>query len=202
MFDSLRCVDLACQPCVDVPFFAGLPSRMARDEDDRKALGARLGAARKLAGLTQEHVAAKLTELGFETGKAAVSAWENGRNVPDSLVLRRLAKLYEATADALLWDTAITMEAIRFAAQYDALSDRQRRTFKAMWLAYFEEAKSDAEVEEHLPAVSETEAADRRVKQAPYDKEKRGRTFVYEGGITSKLDVGAVTKLRRKRRTS
>ena len=150
MLRSLRCVDLCRQPSVDVTVLAGLPFRMAQDEEDRKALGERLATARKQAGYTLESAAAELTLQGHKVGKQAVGAWEKGRNLPDSIWLKRLAKLYETTADALLWDDSITMEAIRFAVQYDALNDKQQRAFKAMWLAYFEQAKSDADVGEHI----------------------------------------------------
>jgi transcriptional regulator with XRE-family HTH domain len=124
---------------------------MAQSQDDRKALGARLASARKLAGLTMEEAARRLTERGYPISKQGLGHWESGRNLPDALWLRRLAKLYGTTLDALVWDEAISMEAIRFAAQYDGLSERQRRTFKAMWLAYFEQATTDEEVEVHLP---------------------------------------------------
>ena len=121
---------------------------MTEDEQLRTGLGQRLAAARKARGLTQDQVAAAL-----DTKKGTVSAWEKARGVPDALRLARLAKRYETTADLLLWDTAPTMEAIRFAVQFDALNDRQQRAFKAMWLAYFEQAASDEHVAEHLGAV-------------------------------------------------
>lgn len=130
---------------------------MAHPEEDRKALGRRLAAARQLAGFgTIESAAAAMTEKGYPISKAGLGAWESGRNLPDALWLRRLAKLYRSTLDALVWDDALTIEAIQFAAQYDGLTERQKRTFKAMWLAYFEQAKSDAEVEEHLPFAPST----------------------------------------------
>jgi hypothetical protein len=59
------------------------------------------------------------------------------------------------------------MEAIQFAVQYDALSEPDKRKFRAIWLAYFEQAKSDAEVEEHLPpAPATTRTADEIIKGA------------------------------------
>lgn len=77
---------------------------------DRRALGAQLAASRRAAGLTLEQTAARLTEAGTRVGRAAVNAWETGRNVPDSLALRRLAAVYGTTADALL-RPAITQQA-------------------------------------------------------------------------------------------
>jgi transcriptional regulator with XRE-family HTH domain len=115
------------------------------DSNRRKDFGARLKAARLNAGMTQVGAAAAL-----DAKKATVSSWEIGNNMPDPLTLGRLAKLYGVTADLLIWDQAISMEAITFAVQYDALDDKQKRAFKAMWLAYFAQAKSDEEVGEAL----------------------------------------------------
>jgi len=98
--------------------------------------------------LTQEQVGSR-----FGVGKGTVSAWETGRGDPGVFRLRELAKLYGVSADALLWDSAPSLEAMQFAAQFDGLSDRQQRTFRAMWLAYFQEASSDADVAQHLPGV-------------------------------------------------
>lgn len=120
---------------------------MASLDQDKKALGGRLRAARKLRGLTLEAVAAHLTEMGKPTTKAAVGHWETGTNVPDSLILRRLAKLYRTTADALLWDDSISMEAIQIAAEYDALDEANRRRFKSLWMAWFATATEDGAVE-------------------------------------------------------
>lgn len=118
------------------------------DQSSKDGLGARLKAAREQADYTQDGAG---LQLGVK--KATVSSWENGRNIPDALMLARLAKLYGTTADALLWDDSISIEAIRFAAQYDALTDKQQRAFRAMWLAYFEQSKSDQEVEQAMPAT-------------------------------------------------
>jgi transcriptional regulator with XRE-family HTH domain len=120
-------------------------------EDERRGLGKRIAAARTLAGFTLDTAAQALLERGYPITRAAIGHWETGKNLPDALWLRRLAKLYGSTLDALVWDDAISMEAIRFAAQYDGLTEKQRRAFKAMWLAYFEQARSDADVGEHLP---------------------------------------------------
>lgn len=118
------------------------------DDDNKRGFGLRLQAARKAKGLTQLQVAGL-----FGVEKATVSAWESGRGDPGALRLRRLAKLYDVSADALLWDDALSAEALRFAAQFDALTDKQQRAFRAMWLAYFEEAKPDELVSKHIPSV-------------------------------------------------
>ena len=151
IYASLRCVDPSRQPSVDRRPSARLRWGMAHPEEDRKALGKRLAAARGLAGYTMEAAAKALTELGYPISKQGVGAWEAGRNIPDAFWLRRLAKLYRTTVDSLVWDDALTIEAVQFAAQFDALNDKQQRAFRAMWLAYFEQAKTDEEVEEHYP---------------------------------------------------
>lgn len=114
-------------------------------KEDKDGLGGRLKAARVSAGHTQDSAA---VALGLK--KATFSSWETGRNIPDSITLGRLAKLYNVTADALIWDEAISMEAIRFAVQFDNLNDRQQRAFRAMWMAYFEQAISDEEMDGHI----------------------------------------------------
>lgn len=124
----------------------------------RRGIGQRLKAAREQKALTQQEVATK-----FGVNKATVSAWETGAGSPDAVRLRRLARLYDVSADALLWDDSLTIEAMRFAAQFDALNDRQQRSFRAMWLAYFEEAASDEDVEQSMPITK-----GRREDDPPY----------------------------------
>lgn len=128
---------------------------MAHSQEDKTALGQRLASARKLAGFTIDGAAKALTIKGYPITKAAVGAWEKGRNLPDALWLTRLAKLYGTTVDSMVSDDSITLDAMRFAAQFDGLTERQKRSFRAMWLAYFEQSKTDAEVEKHLPTTPE-----------------------------------------------
>lgn len=125
---------------------------MAHPEEDRKALGKRLAAARNLAGYDSIESAAKeLTKLGYPISKAGLGAWEAGRNVPDAIWLRRLAKLYSTTIDALSWDDSLTIEAMQLAAQFDGLTEKQKSTLKALWMAYIAESTDDAKVEEKMP---------------------------------------------------
>ena len=126
---------------------------MARDAEDRKAFGGRLKAARTAVGLTLDAVARRLSDDGYPTVKQTVSAWEGGRNLPDPLILKRLAKLYQQSSDALLWDTAPSIEAMQFAAQFDAMNEAQRRTFQAVWMAFVQQAATDGEVERKMPAT-------------------------------------------------
>lgn len=131
--------------------FSGAPRRtlffiMEEVDQVRLAFGQRLAAARALKGYTQEEIARR-----FGVGKGAVSAWEKGRGDPGVFKLRQLSKLYEVSADALLWDSAPSVEAMQMAAQFDALNEKQRATLKAVWMAYVEQAAQDAEIEAKMP---------------------------------------------------
>lgn len=124
---------------------------MAHSEEDRKGLGKRLSAARNLTDYTIDTAAKKLTSFGYPITKQALGHWETGRNVPDAIWLRRLAKLYGTTLDALAWDDSLTIEAIQLAAQFDGLNERQKSTLKALWMAYITESTDDAGVESKMP---------------------------------------------------
>lgn len=123
-------------------------------QDDRRAdpvrqgVGLRLKAARESKGLSQPEVAKH-----FGVGKGTVSAWETGLGDPGVYKLRQLAKLYGVAADAILWENSLSPEAMRFAAEFDSLTEKQRSMFRAMWLAFVAEAASDEKVENHLPPV-------------------------------------------------
>lgn len=109
----------------------------------RQGIGLRLASARQQKKLTQQHVAER---LGIDSGK--VIAWEAGREVPDALALRDLAKLYDTSSDALLWEDSMTPEAMQFAAEFDSLNENQKRTLHAMWMAYIRESATDQQVED------------------------------------------------------
>lgn len=111
----------------------------------RRGLGLRLASARKDKKLTQDYVAEQ-----FSLNKATVSAWETGRGVPDALTLRSLAKLYDTSADALLWEDSLTPEAMRIAAEFDSLTDKQQRTFRTVFMAYVRDSAGDGEVEDRM----------------------------------------------------
>lgn len=146
-------------------YLGGVEGREDKDEEDliaKRGLGGRLKAAREKADLTQDGAAAK---LGLK--KQTISSWENGRNVPDAITLGKLAHIYETTADALLNDDSISMEAIHFAVQFDALSDTQQRMFRTMWTAYFTQAKTDAEVEDAFKRTRSASAPRREQYQNP-----------------------------------
>lgn len=108
----------------------------------------RLRAAREGKELTQQQVADR-----FGVTKATVSAWETGGGDPGVYRLRELSQLYGVATDALLWEDSLTPEAMRFAAEFDSLTEKQRGLFKAMWMAFVTEAASDEKVGNHLPPV-------------------------------------------------
>jgi len=53
--------------------------------------------------MTLEQVGHELTALGWSASKQTIGHYETGRNLPDPLVLRKLCRLYNVTADSLLW---------------------------------------------------------------------------------------------------
>lgn len=115
----------------------------------RQGIGLRLESARQSARLSIEAVADRL-----QTDTAMVAAWESGRIPPDAVRLRELAKLYDVSADSLLWEDSLSPEAMKFAAAFDELNDQQRRTLNAIWMAYVQESIPDAAVEIAMPVTS------------------------------------------------
>lgn len=74
------------------------------NEGKLREIGARLRAARQVAGYTLEQVAAMLRERGFKATKQAVSHWEAGIRSVDILIVAELAKHYRQSIDALVWE--------------------------------------------------------------------------------------------------
>jgi transcriptional regulator with XRE-family HTH domain len=126
---------------------------------EQRALGRRLASCRELAKLKQDAVA---NELGVT--KAAVSAWEGGRNMPNPLMLKKLAKLYSVSVDGMLWDNSLTMDAMRVAAQFDALSESQKTTLTAVLMAFVHEGVPDARVE---AAYADAQRRERELRPTP-----------------------------------
>lgn len=104
MLSSLLAVDGVRQPGVDAWLFRGLAWVMQSDEDERKAIGAKLAAARALAGYSLRGLSKALLTRGYTDppSHAAIGHWETGRSAPDALWLRRLSRMYKVSADALL----------------------------------------------------------------------------------------------------
>lgn len=113
----------------------------------------RLKVARENAGKTQQQVADF-----FGVKKGTVSAWETGGGMPDAARLRALAKHYKISSDAILFEDSLTSEAMQIGAQFDNLSDAQQKMFRAIWLAYFEQAMSDEDVAKRMPPAPNSNA--------------------------------------------
>lgn len=129
-------VNAACSIVFTGGYAEGMsPSKHTPEE--KEEVGEQLAKARARTGLNQESAAAL---LGIT--KAALSAWETGRNLPDALMIRRLATAYTTSADALLWDEPPT-DALRFAVEFASLTAPNQRKFAAMWKAYYAEAVSE-----------------------------------------------------------
>lgn len=126
---------------------------MTQDATDsiRLGVGMRLKAARENKGLTQDAVSQR-----FDISKKTVSAWETGRGDPGIYRLRELAKLYDVSADALLWEDSLTPEAMKIAASFDSLTVRQQATLSALWMAYVTESATDQQVEVKMPVTKKT----------------------------------------------
>jgi len=130
----------------------------ARTAEERREIGLRLKGARSALRITQGAVAEMLAREGFKTaGKATIGHWETGRNLPDILILRRLAKLYHTSLDLLAWGDALSMESMRFAAEYESLTDEQKRTLRAIWVAFIQQGNG-AEGIAPAPAVEPKKA--------------------------------------------
>jgi transcriptional regulator with XRE-family HTH domain len=122
-----------------------------RNDPTRQGLGLRMKAAREGKGLNQQEVADRLG-----VSNATVSAWEMGRADPGVYRLREISKLYGVAADAILWEDSLSPDAMKFAADFDALTEKQRATFRAVWVAFVKEAATDAQIEQAMP-VTKTE---------------------------------------------
>jgi transcriptional regulator with XRE-family HTH domain len=149
------------------------------DPEDKKSLGRRLAACREVKGWKQDFAA---KQLGVT--KAALSAWETGRNMPDALFLKKIAKLYDVSVDAILWENALSNDSMRFAAQFDALSERQRQTLTTVLMAFVQEGVSDARMVETYGRAQERERkADQErlaaMKIGPHDPNERRQLVSY-----------------------
>lgn len=133
--------------------FHSAPMATREVDEVRAGIGMRLKAAREAANLTQDAVASR-----FSVGKGTVSAWETGRGDPGVSRLRELAKLYKVSADAILWENALTNEALQLAADFDGLNERQQRTLKHLWMAFLADSKDDDGVEQAMPITKEHKA--------------------------------------------
>lgn len=44
-------------------------------------------------------------QFSYKAGRKTVSQWETGRSIPTALVLKTLCRLYNCSAESLLWDS-------------------------------------------------------------------------------------------------
>lgn len=153
MHRSLNTLDRQVKCNWTIDFCAPYSPRMQEEKSIRQGIGMRLKAAREAAGYTQQWVADH-----FSVIKQTVSAWETGGGMPDASRLRALAKLYKISSDAILFEDSLTSEAMQIGAQFDNLSDAQQKMFRAIWLAYFEQAMSDEDVAKRMPPTPKTTA--------------------------------------------
>lgn len=178
MTKSLMTFDVAVKPhwTLGCPGSYRPPMKIESDNSEeanrsvdpiRRGFGMRLKAARTHAKFTQQEVA----DL-FEVKKATVSAWEQGGGDPGVFKLRRLAKLYNVSADALLWDDSLTNDALQVAAQFDALTETQKRAFRVAWTTFVATAASDERVAETFKPVR-WRAEERRHHTEPVKVERR-----------------------------
>lgn len=70
--------------------------------EEKAAVGRCLAAARGEASFSLQTAADELTRRGHPLKKARIGAWETGQNLIDAIWLRRLARLYNTTTDALV----------------------------------------------------------------------------------------------------
>lgn len=118
----LRHVETLRQRHVEGRSSARLRWAMLHPENERKQFGTRLARVRAEAGYTLASAAEALTERGFKISGGTIGAWETGRNVPDALALRWLARLYQVPIDLLFSDMpAVSMETIQLAAKLKAV---------------------------------------------------------------------------------
>lgn len=118
----------------------------------RVGFGMRLKSARENKEFTQADIATR-----FGLNKATVSAWETGRGDPGVFRLRELAKLYGVSADALMWEDSLSPDAMKIAADFDSLTEKQKSTLRALWMAYIAESSSDEHVENSMPITRQKE---------------------------------------------
>lgn len=105
-------------------------------------IGMRLASAREGLKLSVHAVAEAL-----RTAPAAIESWESGKNLPDAHTLRSICKLYNVSADSILWEDSLSPEAMQIAVDFDHLTDAQRRTFRAVWDAFIRQGVGDEDVE-------------------------------------------------------
>lgn len=140
---------------------------MTQVKTEKVALGKRLAEARMAAGLSQPTVVLLLGSAGQSLTKQAVSAWEHGRNVPDAVVLKALAQLYDTSADSLLGLQPHSAEAEHLAAVFDSLDADKRASFIEICGPFLQKHARGIEADLFAPQEEDPlSAADQRLADA------------------------------------
>jgi transcriptional regulator with XRE-family HTH domain len=122
---SLPYIEPECQRYVDCH---DVTSAVAKYNDPKHAIGARLADARARSEKTQAEVAEYLTRHGVTCdSNRTVSAWENGRNNITAEALRLLCLLYKTSADVLLGTAPLSEPAAALGAMYDQVPKERRQ---------------------------------------------------------------------------
>lgn len=119
-------------------------------ELDQPGLAQRLRAVREAKRLPLEAVA---KECGLTLEQ--LQAIEAGQLEPSIWVLRPMALMYGYSVDALVWQDAVSPEAMRYAAAFDHLDDAKKRALETFWLTFIEPGLSDADVEKEIPITAQ-----------------------------------------------
>ena len=80
---------------------------------------------------------------------------ESGAREPSVWVMGDLAKCYGYTVDALLWESALSPEAVALAAEYDHMQPAQQAAVRTILLAFGVVGVSNADVEAAIPETRE-----------------------------------------------
>jgi transcriptional regulator with XRE-family HTH domain len=77
-------------------------SNQSQQPEPPATLGARIAAARRAVGLTQEQLGQGMGPEGSDLGKGAISSWEVDRSQPSAAQVALLASRLGVSADYLL----------------------------------------------------------------------------------------------------
>lgn len=126
---SLRYVDVDGQSYVDIAHTGEGKMRPMITDDFPRQFGRRVAAARLAMNLSGD----AFGELLGMT-KQAVSAWENGRNLPNAQALKSLCEKTGRDANYFIHgeEPLLSAEAIRFALGFDNMDESQKTLMRRM----------------------------------------------------------------------
>lgn len=149
----------------------GEPVRSGHVDLDQAGLADRLRAVRVAKKFEVEEVA---SACGITTDQ--LRAIEAGEQEPSIWVLRPMALKYGYSVDALVWQDAVSPEAMRYAAAFDHLDDAKKRALETFWLTFIEPALSDDDVEREIPITAQRPNSRRIEEGAATEPPKPART--------------------------